>query len=413
MHAHSMENMQKFYDNFLQPHISEIADPVVVLDIGAMNVNGSYREIFSDPKFNYLGLDLAAGNGVDIVSDSPYHYPLPDNCADIVLSGQTLEHCEFFWQAFTEMLRVAKPGAFVVLIVPSKGYIHRYPVDCYRFLPDAMPALARYGGCRLLSSWLDEESEWGDIVAVFLKPPTRIETSPPDIDAKAQAHQGRHYIEFLQEKISNRDAKTHLEIGTRDGASIAPLNCATLAIDPQFNLGHNIIGNKKRSFFFQMTSDDFFQEYDPEYLLKAKIDSAFLDGMHHFEYILRDFLNTERYCTPKSAIYLHDCLPVTVNMASRDVNDVAITGKFAHWWAGDVWKLLPTLKKYRPELSIKCYDCPPTGIVEITGLNPGNSVLIENYDTIIEEFSSVELTSEALQLFLAECNIRSSATLRE
>jgi SAM-dependent methyltransferase len=405
-----MLNMKKFYDTYLQNHVEKISQPVTVLDIGAMNVNGSYREIFSHSTFKYLGLDLQAGDGVDIISDSPYHYPLPENYADIVLSGQMLEHCEFFWQAFTEMLRVAKPGAFVVLIVPSKGHIHRYPVDCYRFLPDAMPALARHGRCHLLSSWHDEDSEWGDITAVFMKPALKTNISATAPDDFIHEHCGKHYIEFLSERLANRASQAHLEIGTRDGASIAPLNCSTLAVDPNFNLAGNIIGRKKCSFFFQMTSDDFFKDYDPEYLLKAKLDTAFLDGMHHFEYTLRDFLNTERFCSTNSVIYLHDCLPVTVNMASRDVNDVAITGKFAHWWAGDVWKLLPTLKKYRPELSIKCYDCPPTGIVEIAGLDPSNTVLIENYDTIIDEFSSIELTPAALKLFLTECNICSSAT---
>ena len=55
-----------------------------------------------------------------------------------------LEHCEFFWRAFEEVIRVVKDDGFVFLIAPSAGPEHRYPVDCYRFYADAYHALAKY-----------------------------------------------------------------------------------------------------------------------------------------------------------------------------------------------------------------------------------------------------------------------------
>lgn len=406
MHDHSLRNMERFYDRFLAPHIPEIHSPVRVLDVGSMDINGSYRALYSDPAFDYVGLDLEAGPGVDIVTRSPYAYPLPDNSADIVLCGQMLEHCEFFWDAFKEMLRVAKPGAFIVLIVPSKGFVHRFPVDCYRFLPDALPALARYSGCRLLTSWQDESSEWGDLVGVFVKAPAQ--APEPSKSPVGYVHQGLDYRDFLAREITAIESRAHLEIGTRQGSSIAGLNCPTIAIDPDLQLGSDVIGGKAQCLFFQMTSDDFFEQFKPRTLLQRALDTAFLDGMHRFEYLLRDFINTERSCHSDSTIYLHDCLPVTTVMTNRDERKVATTGPFAHWWAGDVWKILPVLKRYRPELEITCFDCPPTGIVRIRGLRPRSQRLSANYEAIVDEYGPQELSEETLEQLLRESRIQAS-----
>ncbi|HEY3169271.1 MAG TPA: methyltransferase domain-containing protein [Candidatus Binatia bacterium] len=37
---------------------------------------------------------------------SPYEIPLADSYADVVISGQMLEHCAYFWLSFQEMVRV-------------------------------------------------------------------------------------------------------------------------------------------------------------------------------------------------------------------------------------------------------------------------------------------------------------------
>lgn len=159
MHPSSMENMHKCAAQF----------PITgrVLDVGAMNVNGTYRALF--PNVDYTGVDLSAGNGVDIVLDDPYKLPFDDASFDCVISGQVLEHCEFFWMLFQEMARVMKHGAVMFLIAPSDGPIHQYPVDCYRFLPDSYNALAKYAGLTLLKHWRCEDKPWQDMVGVFRK----------------------------------------------------------------------------------------------------------------------------------------------------------------------------------------------------------------------------------------------------
>ncbi|MGE6235200.1 hypothetical protein, partial [Aeromonas media] len=64
--------------------------------------------------------------------------------------------------------------------VPSNGYIHRYPVDCWRFYPDSGKALETWGrrcgyGVTLLESFTSaqfshlQEDRWSDYIAVFAK----------------------------------------------------------------------------------------------------------------------------------------------------------------------------------------------------------------------------------------------------
>lgn len=171
MHASSYEHMQILVDKYLDSN-----QKLLVADIGSYDVNGSYRTLFGRPAWQYLGIDLNAGPGVDIVLTSPYKIPLRADAVDLVISGQAFEHVEYFWQTWLEMLRIAKSGALVFLIAPSRGPEHKYPQDCWRFYPDGFRALAKLGGCEVLDVHTDWEphsdpgsSHWGDTVGVFRK----------------------------------------------------------------------------------------------------------------------------------------------------------------------------------------------------------------------------------------------------
>lgn len=171
MHLSSFERMQDMANRFL------VQDgPISVLDIGSYDVNGSYKPIFQHGENRYVGLDMAAGPNVDIVPVSVYKFPLASNSFDLVVSGQTFEHTEFFWMTWLEMVRVIKPDGLIFLIAPSRGPEHRYPQDCWRFYPDGYRALAKFGKCELLevnTDWAPnpnlESGDWGDTVGVFKK----------------------------------------------------------------------------------------------------------------------------------------------------------------------------------------------------------------------------------------------------
>lgn len=135
-----------------------------VLDVGGADVNGSYRPLF--PDCSYTSLDF---HGADI-NVTGYTWPIGDAMFDAVISGQALEHDGQFWLTMTNMARVLRPGGFLILIVPSAGAVHRYPVDCYRFLPDSLKALAAWSGLELVGHKWDLESNWRDLGGVFRKP---------------------------------------------------------------------------------------------------------------------------------------------------------------------------------------------------------------------------------------------------
>ncbi|RUX09708.1 MULTISPECIES: class I SAM-dependent methyltransferase [unclassified Mesorhizobium] len=195
-------------------------------------------------------------------------------------------------------------------------------------------------------------------------------------------HGGIFYTKMIEILGTSLNPQAYFEIGTDAGISLKAMKCASVAVDPQFRLTEDVIGSKPSLHMFQMPSDDFFRDHSPIDYLKRPIELAFLDGMHRFEYLLRDFANTERYCRKNSIILLHDCLPTTTEMMSR---------AHAHGaWTGDVWKVLPALRKYRSDLQITYLDCPPTGLVAITNLDPNSSTISDSYFSIVREFVGVD-----------------------
>jgi SAM-dependent methyltransferase len=178
MHWSSYKNVRRFVTDYL----AEDQDrPLNIADIGSMDVDlvGSYRTLFDAPNWRYQGVDLAPGANVDLVLRDPYRWvELKRNSLDVVVSGQALEHIEYFWLTFLEIHRVLKPGGICCVVAPSGGPEHRYPVDCWRFYPDGFRALARYAGLEVLevyAQWDDAQYPerdpiWNDCVLIARKP---------------------------------------------------------------------------------------------------------------------------------------------------------------------------------------------------------------------------------------------------
>lgn len=220
------------------------------------------------------------------------------------------------------------------------------------------------------------------------------------------------YTSVLKRVHDKLKPKTYFEIGTLYGSTLALSHCASIAVDPTFRLKTEALVGKPSCQFFQMPSDEFFQRYSPRDLFQAPVDLAFLDGMHLFEFLLRDFINTEKHCRVNSIIALHDCLPSDGYMASRSASDPE-RSKSAHpdWWTGDVWKMVPTLKKYRPDLHLCVLDALPTGLVLVTNLDPSNEALRINYGKIVSEYRDVALINYGVQLLLKESNVMRTSDL--
>jgi hypothetical protein len=211
-------------------------------------------------------------------------------------------------------------------------------------------------------------------------------------------YDGAHYFDFIDAVATELKPTSYFEIGTNAGASLAKISCDSVCVDPKFMVVGNITSTRRRTLLYQVDSDTFFSSYNLKDQFPKGVDLAFLDGMHWFEFLLRDFINTEKYCHNNSLILVHDCLPPNFRMAERTMRlDDHEDDRTKHGWTGDVWKLLPVLAAYRPDLNVRLLDCPPTGLVALSNLNPASNVLAENYHKILTEYADLSLEEFGLE----------------
>jgi hypothetical protein len=206
-------------------------------------------------------------------------------------------------------------------------------------------------------------------------------------------HSGLHYVGALAALHRRLQPANYVEIGTSAGTTLALASCASVAIDPRFAIDRDVIGPKPQCFFFQMTSDEFFANHDLRTVLGGPVKLAFLDGMHLFEFLLRDFINVEKSFSNDSIILMHDCLPPDSYVARRDWTDrtLAHLTKYTEWWAGDVWKTVYMLQRSRPVLEIFGLNSPPTGLIAVTKLDPRSQTLAHRYGELVQEYQPIQL----------------------
>lgn len=215
--------------------------------------------------------------------------------------------------------------------------------------------------------------------------------------------EGAGYLQLLARFHEVAKPETYFEIGTNLGASFRLAKCTKVAVDPAFKLKFDPVGASPAVHLFQTTSDDFFKNYDLRHFLTRGIDCAFLDGLHLFEFLLRDFMNAEKYAHAKSVFFVHDCYPINEEITEREWNTPARKIlETRDWWAGDVWKLLPILREFRPDLEVQILDCPPTGLVVIRGMKPDSEILQKNYAAIIAKFGEITISDYGLKRLHAE-----------
>ena len=181
MHESAITNARRFFDTY-----AKYLDEGMVVDIGSQDVNGCLRTICPD-RFTYTGVDFQEGQNVDLVLTDPYELPFADQSVDIVVSSSCLEHSEFFWLTWLEIVRIVKPHGLIYINVPSEGQYHPYPVDCWRFRLDAATALMNWANrngypTRLLEAYTDQAFPWKDFVAVYVGDEANVPMYPKRID---------------------------------------------------------------------------------------------------------------------------------------------------------------------------------------------------------------------------------------
>jgi SAM-dependent methyltransferase len=193
-----MHDTAKFYgERFLDvysPAIKNLSATVpLVLEVGAGD-DATFKNKCAELGLNYQGMDQIHSPDPDAV----YRLPAMDNSVDMVVSSSCFEHDEFFWITFLEIMRVLKPHGVFYLSAPSDGVYHTYPVDCWRFYPDAANALVKWANKNRIPAMVMESFTgtpvadiWKDYMGIFLKDKSFLASYPNRI------------LDNLQHKVTN------------------------------------------------------------------------------------------------------------------------------------------------------------------------------------------------------------------
>lgn len=198
----------------------------------------------------------------------------------------------------------------------------------------------------------------------------------------------------------------YVEIGCRQGASLELAECPRLAIDPDPEIRTNLSWPTR---VFRETSDAFFARPDVDDIFGQPPDLAFIDGMHLVEFALRDFMNLEAHATPGTVFVMDDVVPGDMSWSTRERETQA--------WTGDVYRLIPLLRHYRPDLVIEVFDASilefGKGMAVISNLNPGSHVLRDAYDEITGKLDGGEFIEQSTQALRDRLQVRSSEELKK
>jgi len=199
---------------------------------------------------------------------------------------------------------------------------------------------------------------------------------------------GDGYLALLEHLHESLQPETYLEIGVGSGASLALAKPRTRAVgvDPAPAI-RAPLGPHAR--VYELESDEFFsRHYQLDAFQSARLDLAFIDGLHQFEQTLNDFANVERQSHPGTVVLLHDCLPVARLVAARSRR----TG----FWCGDVWKAVTCLREQRPDLDVRVVPAPPSGLAIVTHLDAGSTLFQQRLTEIVSEYRNRVLDYEYL-----------------
>ena len=130
---------------------------------------------------------------------------------------------------------------------------------------------------------------------------------------------------FVNKCLNKFDNPTYLEIGVSYNELF---NSIPLKLSNKYGVDPKMGGN------FRMNSDEFFFKYP-----NIKFDVVFIDGLHHYEQVQKDTINSIKHLNKKGIILIHDILP-------RNKFEEFVPRKQLVW-SGDVWKVAVELTNNR------------------------------------------------------------------
>jgi hypothetical protein len=198
---------------------------------------------------------------------------------------------------------------------------------------------------------------------------------------------GPAYYRVLKWLHDFLEPANYVEIGINRGVSVDQARRDTpqiIGIDPSPRI-LPVIAKKPHvasAQIYELTSDEFFERYDLTELLGGSAVLAFIDGLHLFEQVLRDFANLERHSDDRTLVVLHDCIPFGAATASRE--------RTTDFYSGDVWKAPLALRRRRPDLKMVTVPTAPTGLSLVTGLDSENRQFERELPEIEESYRDLD-----------------------
>lgn len=184
------------------------------------------------------------------------------------------------------------------------------------------------------------------------------------------------YTKVLADLHAALKPRAYLEIGVAEGDTLALSKApVSVGVDPGFSLRKGLTGTAYT--VHRETSDAYFARPDDG----QRYDLIFVDGMHHFDQALRDILNAESRAGPGAVIVVHDVLPAAKIMQTRRRHTRA--------WTGDVWKVLPALRRIASDLQVLVVDTAPSGLMLVANLNPGRRLAAEKVEALCAELMTL------------------------
>ncbi|MDB5231171.1 MAG: hypothetical protein JWN76_1976 [Chitinophagaceae bacterium] len=168
--------------------------------------------------------------------------------------------------------------------------------------------------------------------------------------------------QLVQQLLKKIGFNNYLEIGIFFGRVFFHVNARNkIAVDPHFKFSRARLFKRRlkslsnmRAKLFEETSDVFFEKHAAS-VLKKPLHVCLVDGMHEFEFALRDVLNCLEYLDKDGVIIMHDCNPPT---AEHEISFKEWEAdRFKNEWNGDVWKTIVYLRSVRRDLNIFVADC--------------------------------------------------------
>lgn len=184
-------------------------------------------------------------------------------------------------------------------------------------------------------------------------------------------------LKVITTLMKQKNLRNYLEIGVHNAHILFRIKSNfKIAIDPKFafdtarKIGKTILNPYNLyNQYFEKTSDDFFANDAQKIIDNKKIEISLIDGMHQYDYALRDIENTLKYLSDDGVIIIHDCNPQT--KAASGTWDEWQSRNEEGFWNGDVWKAIVHLRSTRKDINVFVLDCDH-GLGVVTKSKPEN-----------------------------------------